>query len=299
MSLFKDADDCLAHLELCCQWFPWLSELIGTKGRKAWTNKLRDQANPSDYLLENGASLNLLNISVMTGYSIITGLEDDHFTHYRRLLRKLNLYLRTFKLKDDKSFQDKIINLEGVYFLSTMSELTLAYQANRKYRVSFETPFKLLATTPGKRDIDLSVHTDKGNTFHLEVYMPNKLLEVDDPDEFESDDFPLRVFGLKQDDYDFEARIKSKLSKKFGQAGFSGLTGRVFLAINNVYVDMLQIRDKLAPGTSDYRALLRHLPEGVDGLVIFKDSFESDDSFVIDCILRKSPTRPLPTPVPA
>lgn len=293
MNLFKDADDCLAHLVLCCQCFPWLSELIGVNGLKTWTKKLRDQANPCDFLLGNDTKLNLLNISVMTGYSIITGLDDNHFAHYRLLLQKLELYLLTFDLRDDTSFQEKIINLETVIFLSTMSELSLAYEANRKYKVSFETKFKLLVTNK-KRDIDLSVRTAKGNPFHLEVYMPNKLLEAYIVDDLEPDEYPFRVIDLEEHDESFEGKIKGKLLGKFGQDGFSGLTGRVFLAINNVYVDMLQIKDVLAPGTSDYRALLKHLPEGVDGLLIFKDSFQSDDSFKLDCILRKTQALTLP-----
>jgi hypothetical protein len=289
MSLFTDADDILAHLELCYQVFPWLRGVIGGKGLRMWAAKLQKQENPDDFLSKEGVKLNLLNVSVMTGYSIRTGCDDSLFAHYRRLLNKLEACLLTFpELTSEKSFQEKITNLEDLCFLSTMSELSLAYElAQRGYQVDFETKFKLL-TTARQRDIDLSVRTARGNTFHLEVYMPNQLLVPDIVDDMEPNDYPLKVIGLEEDDNSFEFKVRSKLTDKFGEEGLSGLTGRVCLAVNKVYMDVLRLKSMLAPGTSDFRALLRFLPKGVDGLLIFEDSFESHSSFKIDSILRKS-----------
>ncbi|GAB2795866.1 hypothetical protein HNQ93_004123 [Hymenobacter luteus] len=288
MSLFTDVADILAHLELCYQLFPWLRGVIGAKVVRMWTGTLRSQRSPDDFLGGNGEKLNLLNVSVMTGYSIRTGRDDALFAHYRRLLRKLEVYLRAFpELPADKRFLEKITNLEGLYFLATMSELSLAYALHQRgYRVSFETKFKLL-TTLKKRDIDLSVQTARGNTFHVEVYMPNNLIEADSASELESDEYPLKVIDLKQDDESFELKIRNKLADKFGQDGHSGLNGRVFLAVNKVFMDVLHLKALLAPDTDDFRALLPLLPQGVDGLLVFEDSFESDSSLKIDCLLRK------------
>ena len=178
--------------------------------------------------------LNLLNVSAMTGYSIRTGRDDTLFAHYRRLLQKLEVCLLAFpELPANKSFQDKITNLEGPYFLATMSELSLAYALHQRgYKVGFEMKYKLL-TTLKKRDIDLSVRSARGNTFHVEVYMPNQLLEPDNMDDLESDDYPLKVIDLEQDDNSFEFKVRTKLTTKFGEEGFYGLTGRVCLAVNN------------------------------------------------------------------
>ena len=52
-------------------------------------------------------------------------------------------------------------------------------------------------------------------------------------------------------------------------------------------MDALHLKALLAPSTNDFRALLPLLPKGVDGLLVFEDSFESDASLKIDCLLRK------------
>jgi hypothetical protein len=117
--------------------------------------------------------------------------------------------------------------------------------------------------------------------------MPNKLLEADNTDDPASGESPLKDIDLEQDDEIFEFKIQHKLTDKFGQEGLSGLNGRVFLAVNKVYVDVLRLKALLAPASGDFRPLLRLLPKGVDGVLIFEDSFESDASFKIDCILRK------------
>jgi hypothetical protein len=153
--------------------------------------------------------------------------------------------------------------------------------------VGFETKFKLLNTLK-KRDIDLSVQTARGNTFHVEVYMPNELLEADSTTDLEPDEHPLKVIDLEHDDESFERKIRNKLTDKFGQEGLSGLNGRVCLAVNKVYMDVLRLKGLLAPGSSDFRALLQLLPQDVDGLLVFEDSFESEESLKIDCLLRKS-----------
>ena len=276
MALFNSVTDCVRYLEVCKSAFPVLSEIIKPGDTKSWVKELESCASLDDYLLGENGNLNLLNISIATGWGLEKGREAEPLTHYKRLLQKLSTYLQKFeKLKANRAFRGKVKNLAGMSLLATLSELSLAYHlAANGYGVEFETKFKRtdIAT---EKDVDLSVTDGQGRVTHFEVFMPHKKMEVDG------------FFDLNEDDADFEGRIKTKLLEKFGSEGFSELSGQVYLAVNKAFFDRIRLKDAFSFTASDYRALAKLTPRHVDGILLFEDGFGSDNSFRLGPLLRK------------
>ncbi|UYZ65310.1 hypothetical protein [Hymenobacter weizhouensis] len=253
-----------------------MGEIIKPGDIKAWVKQLESCASLDDYLLGENGNLNLLNISIATGWGLENGREAEALTHYKRLLQRLSVYLAKFeKLKANRAFRGKVKNLSGTSLLATLSELALAYYlAGEGYEVKFETKFKRTDITTEK-DVDLTVTDGRGQIAHLEVFMPHKTMDVDG------------FFDLDEDDADFAGRVSAKLLDKFGSEGFSGLNGQVFLAVNKAFFDRIRLKDALSYTASDYRALARLTPRHVDGILLFEDDFGSDNSFRLGPLLRR------------
>ncbi|MEJ0106607.1 MAG: hypothetical protein WDO19_30455 [Bacteroidota bacterium] len=276
MKIFKDTEECISYLKDGIKEFSFLNDIIKLKDFNSWTQKLDICESLDEFLLGTEAKLNLLNITIATGLSINKNYDDRLFSHYRMLLNKLDLYLQKFpELKANKKFKDKLKNIEGLNFLSTLSELSLGFQmAKHDLSIKFETKFKQLET--GKnRDVDLSVYDKNDNIIHIEVYMPNKQLDV------------TGFFDPNQDDKHFESKIENKLSDKFGKDGIAKLNGLVLLAVNKIFFDMLHMKTVLPFFHSNYKNLIKFIPKDVDGLLIFEDGFESIDSCRFEKLLLK------------
>jgi hypothetical protein len=276
MKIFKDTEECISYLKGGIKEFPFLNEIIKLKDFNSWTQKLDTCGSLDDFLLGTEAKLNLLNITIATGLSINKNYDDRLFSHYRMLLNKLDLYLQKFpELKANKKFKDKLKNIGGLNFLSTLSEIALGFEmANQGLSIKFETKFKQLET--GKdRDVDLSVYDKNNNIVHIEVYMPYKQLDISG------------FFDPNQDDKHFESKIEEKLSYKFGKNGITKLNGLVLLAVNKIFFEMLHMKTALPFFRSNYKNLIRFIPKNVDGLLIFEDGFESIDSYRFEKLLLK------------
>ena len=276
MALFNSVTDCMRYLDVCKSAYPVLSEIIKPGDVKAWTKQLESCASLDDYLLGENGNLNLLNISIATGWGLEKGRKAEALTHYKRLLQKLSIYLQKFdKLKANRVFRGKVKNLAGTSLLATLSELSLAYHLEAcGYGLEFETKFKRtdIAT---EKDVDLSVTDGRGQVTHYEVFMPHKAMEVNG------------FFDLDEDDADFAGRIETKLLDKFGSEGFSELSGQVYLAVNKAFFDRIRLKDAFSFTASDYRALTELTPRHVNGILLFEDDFGSDNSFRLGPLLRK------------
>lgn len=295
MSLFATVDDCLAYVTRCQQQYPYLNDLLRPPQRAAWVRALTQHADRLDaYLLgelpppdspeteepgdeiatewpsthstgtpDEETKLNLLLISVVTGWGLATGHDDVHLMRYRHLLETLGLHLRTFPhLLDSRNFRGKITNPGGFAFLATLSELALAqYVAEQGWTVEFETKFQP-ADVPAPRDIDLTVRSPAGTVVHLEVYTPHQAMEAQG------------FFDVTQDNARFTNRMAHKLAEKFGQSDIPELTGRVLLAVNTSFLDLLRVQNLLPATAVHYQRLLPLPPQAVDGILVFESEFD-------------------------
>lgn len=149
-----------------------------------------------------------------------------------------------------------------------MSELSLAaYFKQQNLLISFEKVFTRLESN-SKKDIDVTVSDTNGNSFHLEVYMPNKNVEAQG------------FFNPCDDDYHFSYKAGKKLLDKFGTQGIAGLNGEVLLAINSFFFEMHLVKQTIGIDT-DYSALIANLPAWVDGILVFRDDFLSRNSLIL------------------
>ena len=276
MKIFKNTEECISYLQNAIRLFPFLNDLIKEKDINSWTKKLDACESLDNILFGTEAKLNLLNITILTGLSNGKNYNDGLFSHCKMLLNKLDLYLQKFtELSANKKFTDKLKNIEGLNFMSTLSELSLAFQmAKEDLSIRFETKFKQVKTGKG-RDVDLSVYDKNNNVVHMEVYMPNKQLDINS------------FFDPRQDDNHFESKIEKKLLDKFGKDGMTKLNGLVLLAVNKIFFDMLHVKSAMPFVQSNYKSLIRFVPKDVDGLFIFEDGFESIDSYRFEMLLLK------------
>lgn len=266
MQMFKNIEECVTYANAGINQYANIKQIVSLNDFKIWEQKLREKIDFENYLL-NESKLNLLNLSILTGYSLANNADDSMFVHYRRLLDKLNHYLATFPvLLSDESFIAKVKNIEQFSFLSLLTELSLAsYFKTLQLNIKFETAFRLIKSKK-KRDVDITVSDSKGNEMHVEVYMPNKQTEIDG------------FFHPDEDDRHFKYKIGKKLLDKFGENGIADLKGTTLLAVNIAFFDMLQIKRTIDP-QQDFTPLLQHLTTGVDGFLVFEDNFGDENSF--------------------
>jgi hypothetical protein len=276
MSVFKDINDCIELSKISIGQYSKLNELIDENDFTIWRKKLNDSFDFENFLIGTDTKLNILNTSVMVGLSIRESLNDNLFNHYRMLLNKTEIYLTAFpELINNKSFKDKIKNIENLNYLSTLSELSLAlFLKQSGFDVFFETKFKH-ALSDKKRDIDITAIDKSNRKFHFEVYMPNQQLDISG------------FFNPNQEDSKFSSKIKYKLFDKFGQEGINEINGRILLAVNKVFFDMIHFKTALTflNNKNIYNELLGLLPKDVDGILFFEDEFSEENSFRFDALL--------------
>lgn len=278
MKLFTDINECIYYSEKAIKQYSFVCDIVLKSDYKKWTNKLEQCDDFENFLVGENAKLNFFNTSVLIGYCISNSYNDSLFSHYKNLFKKLNTYIETFpELIKDKKFSAKLKNLENLNFLSTLSELSLAFTMKKLgLTVKFETKFIQLKSGK-KRDVDISVSDKNGNELHFEVYMPNKQLDLNG------------FFIPNQDDSHFSTKIDKKLTDKFGVDGISGLNGLVLLAINKVFFDMIHVKTFLPFMGNDnvYNDLARLFPKDVSGLYIYEDDFSGENSFRFEKIILK------------
>ncbi len=277
MKLFTDINECINYSEKAIKQYSFISDMVMQSDYDKWTNKLEQCDDFEDFLVGENSKLNVLNTSVLIGYCITKSHNDSLFSHYKNLFKKLNTYLETFpELIKDKKFNAKLKNLENLNFLSTLSELSLAFSMRKLgLNVKFETKFIQLKSAK-KRDVDISVSDKNGNELHFEVYMPNKQLDLNG------------FFNPNQEDSHFSTKIDKKLFDKFGVDGISGLNGLVLLAINKVFFDMIHVKTCPPPFMDNdnvYNDLVRLIPKDVSGLYIYEDDFSGENSFKFERII--------------
>lgn len=278
MKLFTDINECISYSEKAIKQYSFICDMVMQSDYIKWTNKLEQCNDFEDFLVGENAKLNVLNTSVLIGYCFSKSHIDSLFFHYKNLFKKLNTYLGTFpELIKDKEFNAKLKNLENLNFLSTLSELSLAFSMKKLgLNVKFETKFIQLKSGK-KRDVDISVSDKNGNELHFEVYMPNKQLDLNG------------FFNPNQDDSHFSTKIDKKLFDKFGVDGISGLNGLVLLAINKVFFDMIHVKTCLPFMGNDniYNDLVKLIPKDVSGLYLYEDDFSGENSFRFEKIILK------------
>lgn len=270
--MFKDVQDCIRYLNRGIEEYPFLTEIIEHKDFNKWERNLIKSVDFNKFLIGESTYLNILNTTALIGYSVDNKIDDVLFTHYRMLFDKLELYLKTFPdLIFDKSFKSKIKNIESLFFLSTLSELSLAYHFKKSgLNIKFETPFKEL--TSGKvKDVDISIYDEFNNQIHLEVYMPNKQVNING------------FFDPHQDDNSIVQKIEHKFLDKFGKDEVIGLNGKILLAVNIAFLDSLRIKTNIP--FCDRESILEDLnikiPPHINGILFFEDDFSNNSSFQI------------------
>ncbi|UII26601.1 hypothetical protein LVD15_25445 [Fulvivirga maritima] len=270
-----EVTECIQYAKESIIRYNAIDNLINDDDYLKWQNKMTDENDFYDYFFGGKNNLNFLIIAVLISRPISGN------RNYKIYFEKLNQYLTEFpELQTDKGFKDKITNLGGVNFFSTLSELTLAVQLKSMgYKIIFEHPFTH-KVSGNRRDVDITITGDKGEEIHFEVYMPNKELPPNSASGF---------ITLDAHDESLFNKLKGKMIKKFGKAGFSGLNGKVLLAVNIAFMQLLNLRNVLQPVEEEenvHREIFKEIefaPE-VDGVIIFRDDFSSDNSFYSEAL---------------
>lgn len=109
----------------------------------------------------------------------------------------------------------------------------------------------------------------------MEVYMPNKKLDIDG------------FFDPTNDDSHFKRKIDLKLSDKFGDKGLIGLNGKVILGVNIIFFDSIYIQTQIKNLEHDFLFdnIGIRMPVGVDGILFFEDDFQGSNSFKLHKII--------------
>ncbi|WP_196009045.1 MULTISPECIES: hypothetical protein [Bacteroidales] len=276
MEFISSATECIHYAKLAILKYPSLEAIFENKDYDNWIKKINQTNNANLYI--TSSNINILNTLVFAGYCIDKKKKNSISDYYQGLLERLSLYITNFpQLISDKSFRSKINNLEKLNFLSTLSELSLAYHISKMgYKILFEKKIQHLNSTK-RRDIDITVFDNLNNQLHIEVYMPNKQLDIQG------------FFSLKDDNLHFSRKIGLKLLDKFGDKGFKGLNGMILLGINMVFFEPMYVQTALNPLESKFLFdnLEIEIPTGVDGLLFFEDGFQGKHSFNIRKIILR------------
>ncbi len=287
--IFKSVEECINFSRKALNHLPNINAMIEGSDFDKWAFILHSKPDFRNYLIES--ELNILNATALEGLANEHKLDNPVLNHIKIVLSKTDLFLSSFsELKTDDSLKHKIKNLDGLNFLSTLSELSLAYFFKKLgYDILFEKKF-IQSSTGRSRDIDLVIKSGNNNELNIEVYMPNHRLNVDGFFDPNQDNPRLNVDGFydpNQDDSLFIERINRKILQKFGLDGISGLNGKTLLAINKVFFDSVQVKTILPFLSNDtvYNDLIKLLPIDIDGLIIFEDDFGSKNSFKLERVL--------------
>lgn len=131
MEIFSNSQKCIQYAKLTISKYPFLEEIIDKHDCDLWVKKALQRDNFNPYLVNS--NINILNSILFYGYCIDNNIEKPVTHYYKGILDKLSLFLTVFpELTSEKNFKSKIKNIEGLNFLSTLSELSLAYQLKKK-----------------------------------------------------------------------------------------------------------------------------------------------------------------------
>ncbi|HZE85554.1 MAG TPA: hypothetical protein VE035_14660 [Puia sp.] len=277
MEKLESESACIALAKLGIEQYPHIKNMLLPGDYTRWESKLKAEESRK-YIFGSTGIFNLLTTSVITGMGLRQDLQDRISQHASRLLAKLDLYLASFpSLEKDLSFKQKVGNLEGFCFLSTLSELSLAHHFKQMgLNITFERMFTNLSVNR-RKDIDITVIDKKGIQVHLEVYMPNSQADIDG------------FFDSADGDHHYSYKVAQKLSDKFGQQGLTGLSGLVLLAVNIGFMDMLRIKKTILrrPTKGPDSDIMSKLPPGIHGLLLFCDIFGTMDSISLESLYIK------------
>jgi len=274
MSLFADDTDLIDKIQKIIGRYPNIAAMMRKKDWPRWKSIVTAAGGFQAYWDAPERKLNMLMAAIM----IFSNDSDsnDFMQHGVNLFEKLNGWLGRFPvLIRDKSFMGKIKDLEGLSFLSCMTELSLAaFLSDNHYSIQFEKKFLQHGKT-NKNDVDVSATDADGNTLNFDVYMPNYGSELTD-----------FFDGHGQDNY-FTYKVSEKLKGKFGNNGFSGLSGKTLLAVNYAFCDDVFARAllPLMDNRATFEGLQVSLPMGVDGILFFADNFSRGTSFHLDTVI--------------
>lgn len=280
-------DEVMSNIQVGLSRFPLLQTLVRGSQLKGWEKLLKAQDDAWSFL----SSLNYNMLLTLT----IAGGDSEHpfFPTAINILTKLEAYMSAFtKLAEQKKFKDKINNLKGVNFLSTLSELSIAYQLHQaSYQIEFETPFSR-PDLDSIKDVDITAWLPGRRPFHIEVYMPHEQLQSMEEADVEyiaavHFNYSAAFLDFNSSNVVVSTRVDSKNRGKFGTLGFTGLEGMCLLAVNEAYVDTAYIQSRL--GISDYSKLQQivNCSKGIQGLIVFEDNFGSKHPFQLRRILFK------------
>ena len=274
-------DQIIKYVTLALERFHRLKPLVSEGDIKSWRKLLASNIDPESLILE--MNFNFLSTLYLAGIN-----KEEYFSVKAiNILTKLDLYLTAFPmLRNSRKFRKKIKNIGCVNFLSTMSELTLAYQLQKGgYIVEFESRFTK-ANNSSNNDVDIKVRKSGSKPFHIEVYMPHGQSE-DVPNLFAEGTCANAFLDIQEADQALNSKVHSKNVDKFGLDGFSGLEGMCLIGVNQVFFESIYVKSVL--GIQDY-ALLEHtlqVSKGVEGLIIYEDDFSSEHSFRFKKLLVK------------
>jgi hypothetical protein len=274
MGLFTDDTDLINKVQLVIDRYPNIASMMKRKDLPRWKTIVTAAGGIEAYWQTPDQKLNMLMIAIMIHSNDIN--PNDFMRHGVNLFERLNKWLGRFpELIRDRSFMGKIKNLEGYSFLSCLSELSLAsYLADKHYSVQFEKKFIQQGKTTAN-DVDITATDSERNIVNFEVYMPNYGSE------------PANFFdGHGQDGY-FSYKVVEKLKNKFGDRGFSGLSGKTLLAVNYSFFDDVYVRAimPLMDNKVTFEGLRVSLPPGLDGIMFFADNFNAGESFYLDTVM--------------
>ncbi|GAB2972120.1 hypothetical protein GCM10027049_02210 [Mucilaginibacter puniceus] len=274
MSLFTDDTDLIDKIQKIIGRYPNIAAMMKKKDWPRWKAIVSTAGGFQAYWDTPERKLNMLIAAVMIYSNDVS--TNDFMQHGVGLFEKLNKWLGCFPfLVRDPSFMGKIKDLDGVSFLSCMTELSLAaYLAEKGYTIQFEKKF-LQHGKVNKNDVDVSATDSNGNTLNFDVYMPNYSSELTE------------FFDGHGQDHHFTYKVTEKLKGKFGNNGFSGLSGKTLLAVNYSFCDDVYARSvlPLMDNFSTFKGLQVSLPDGVDGIMYFADNFNRGTSLYLDTVI--------------
>ncbi|HET6256647.1 MAG TPA: hypothetical protein VFE32_21410 [Puia sp.] len=271
MKLLENPSECITLAKLAVERLPHLKQVINAADYRNWEERLANESTEK-YVLKH-TPYNLLTACVVSGLGIQYDFQDPGTKKATSLINKLNYYLHCFPgLIVDKSFKGKIGNLDQSNLWSTLSELSIAhYFQQQGVAVSFEERFNNLSTKTTK-DVDITLTDANGCKVHLEVYTPSSDSTIDG------------FFAPDEENHHYAYKVGKKVLAKFGDQGFSGLSGKVIAAVNTVLLDQIQVQKLIGRLSIEkvYEEITAHLPQGVDGLLQFSDDFGPAISLIIE-----------------
>ncbi len=246
--------------------YEMIDKLVDKQMLDGWERYLENKNYPTDFIIDSNKTYNLLSLLFYGGFEHNNKTGFKPYQYAIQLIDTLNQYLIEFEeLALNLTFRNKIKNIDGFNFFSTMSELSISH-AFKKTGNTIEFDFDYLKSNGKKKDIDIKISNQLGN-FFFEIYTPNDSFEINgffDPSEFNQK---------------FSKKLTEKIHDKFSKIDERSLNGKRFLVANAMYSQGIMI-NYLTLNIDKYLSqLIKILPDDIDGLLIFTDDFSSLNSF--------------------